>query len=146
MSTQTVQISEEIQAELTLLRGFKELLAERTGYYFGAKALSKTMSDDTADERKVVNVASKKVRTSIVTLIEEPTKKHSKAVTDSQVSLKIAKEANKTVREPHMAKISPLKKIVRYIDVVAVPDSLKELGTPVSPKFSLSDWAKQALE
>ena len=144
-ATQTVQIPEEIEQELTLLRGFRELIGERTGYFFGAKALGKTMSDETADERKAVTTASKSVRQAIAELIEHPTKKNSKVVVTNQATLAEAKLANRTARKPHMAKISPLRKIVRYIDVVAVPDSLKELGHPVQPIFSLSDWATKAL-
>jgi len=145
METTQIQIPEEISQELTLLRGFKELMAERTGYYFGAKALGKTMSDETADERKAVTTASKSVRQAITTLIEQPTKKNSQDVVISQATLKVAQEKNMTARKPHMEKISPLRKIVRYIDVVAVPDSLKELGYNIKPIFSLSDWAKKAL-
>lgn len=145
METATIQIPEETQAELTLLRGFRDLIAEKTGYFLGAKALGKTMSDETADERKAVTTASKNIRQAIATLIEQPTKKHSQEVIDEQALLKVAQEKNNTARKPHMEKISPLRKIVRYIDVVAVPDSLKELGCPVQPRFSLSEWAKKAI-
>jgi hypothetical protein len=32
------------------------------------------------------------------------------------------------------------------MDNVAIPDSLKELGYPVEPRFSLSEHVKKALE
>lgn len=145
MTQQTVQIPKEIEKELTLLRGFRDLVGQRTGYMFGAKALSATMSKDTKTQREAVSEAGKKVKEGIELLIEQPTKENSKNVLDAQSKVTKVKKANQKAREPHMKKISPLRKAVRYIDTVAVPDSLKELGKPVSPRFSLSDWAKKAI-
>lgn len=140
-----IQIPKEIEKEITLLRGFKDLVAERVGYYFGAKVLGKTMSEKTVEERKAVRTASKSLKEAVNQLIEEPTKPNSKEVKNCAKVLEQAREKNKEARKPHMQKISPLRKAVRYIDTVAVPDSLKELGTPVQPRFSLSDWAKKAI-
>lgn len=143
---ETVQISKEMEKELTLLRGFRDLLAERTGYYFGTKALGKTMSEKTEAERKDVRTASKGFKDAVNQLIEKPTKQNSKEVKTCAKALEQAKEANKKARKPHMQKISPLRKAIRYIDTVAVPDSLKELGKPVNqPIFSLSDVIKKAI-
>ena len=145
MAQKTVQIPKEIEKEITLLRGFKDLVAERTGYMFGAKVLGKTMSEKTEVERKAVRTASKSLKDAVNQLIEEPTKANSQVVQKSAKELEKARDKNKEARKPHMQKISPLRKAVRYIDTVAVPDSLKELGTPVQPRFSLSDWAKKAI-
>lgn len=143
--TQTVQVPKEIEKELTLLRGFKDLVAERSGYFFGAKMLTKTMNDETAKERKAVREASKSLKEAVNQLIETPTKQNSKTVQNIQEQLKEAREKNKKARKPHMQKINPLRKATKYIDVVAVPDALKELGTPVQPRFSLSEWVKKAI-
>jgi len=145
MTQRTVQIPKEIEKEITLLRGFKDLVAERTGYMFGAKVLGKTMSEKTEAERKAVRTASKGLKDAVNQLIEEPTKPNSQAVQKSAKELEKARETNKEARKPHMQKISPLRKATRYIDTVAIPDSLKELGTPATPRFSLSDWAKKAI-
>jgi len=145
MAQQTVQIPKGVEKELTLLRGFKDLVAERTGYMFGAKVLGKKMSEDTEAERKAVRTASKAVKDAVNQLIEEPTKPNSKVVQKSAKELENAREKNKEARKPHMQKISPLRKASRYIDTVAIPDSLKELGKPVTPRFSLSDWATKAI-
>lgn len=148
----SVQIPKEIEKELTnlretntLLSGFKDLVAERTGYMFGAKVLGKTMSEKTEAERKAVRTASKTLKDAVNQLIEEPTKPNSQEVQKSAKELEKARDKNKEARKPHMEKISPLRKAVRYIDTVAVPDSLKELGSPATPRFSLSDWAKKAI-
>jgi len=150
--TQQVQIPKEIEKELTnlrktntLLSGFKDLVAERTGYMFGAKVLGKTMSEKTEAERKAVRTASKTLKDAFNQLIEEPTKPNSQAVQKSAKELEKARDKNKEARKPHMQKISPLRKATRYIDTVAIPDSLKELGSPATPRFSLSDWAKKAI-
>lgn len=143
--TQQVQIPKRIEKEITLLRGFKDLVAERTGYMFGAKANSEIMSKETKTFRQAVTEASKTLKDSIELLIEQPTEKNSKDVKTATSEVTKAKKANKKAREPHMKKISPLRKAVRYIDTVAIPDSLKELGSPATPRFSLSDWAKKAI-
>ena len=145
MAQKTAQIPKEISKELTLLRGFRDLLAERTGYMFGAKALSTTMSEKTEKERKVVTDKGKSVKEAFTTLIEQPTKQHSENFLQVQKELVDAQKVNKKAREPHMAKITPLRRAVRYIDVVAVPDALKQLGSPALPRFSLSDWVSKAI-
>lgn len=141
----TEQIPKEIENELTLLRGFKDLVAERSGYFFGAKMLTKTMSKETSKERKAVRETSKSLNEAVSQLIEEPTKPNSKTVQNLQTQLKDARKKNKKARKPHVEKISPLRKATKYIDVVAVPDALKELGQPVQPSFSLSDWIAKAI-
>ena len=145
MSQKTVQLPKEIEKEVTLLRGFRDLVGKRTGYMFGAKVLGKTMSEDTAEVRQASTQAGKAVRKAVKKLIKTPTKENSQKVTDAQETLTEAQEKNKTARKPHMKKIAPLRKIVRYIDTVAVPDSLKELGRTVTPLESLSEWAKKAI-
>jgi len=139
---QTVVIPKELEQEVTLLRGFRDLVHEGAGYMFGAKALSQTMSDETATERKAVTDTGKAFRKALKTLIKTPNQANGKKVRELQVKVTDAKEKNKTAREPHMKKITPLRRADRYIRVVAIPDSLKELGTPVTPRFSLSEWAK----
>lgn len=145
-TAQAVAIPVEVEEELTLLRGFRDLVAERTGYFFGVKALSKTMNEETANERKAVRETGKQLKEALSELIETPTKQNAASVQDLQKKLAAAKEANQKARTPHMKKINPLRKAVRYIDLVAVPDSLKELGKQVVPIFSLSDWIKKAIE
>ena len=145
MAQKSVQIPKEIEKEITLLRGFKDLVAERTGYMFGAKVLGKKMSTETKTQRDAVSKAGKKLKEGIELLIEQPTEKNSKNVQTATREVKEAKKTNRKAREPHMKKISPLKKATRYIDTVAIPDSLKELGSPATPRFSLSEWAKKAI-
>lgn len=142
---QAVVIPAEVEEELTLLRGFRDLVAERTGYFLGSRVLTKTMNEETAEERKAVREAGKALREAISTLIAEPNNGNAQTVKDLQGKVKEAKENAKKAREPHMKKISPLRKAVRYIDTVAVPDSLKELGKDVVPIFSLSDWINKAI-
>lgn len=143
---ETVQIPEEIESELTLLRGFRDLVAERAGYFFGAKMLTKTMSDETAKERKAVRETSKSLNEAVSQLIETPTKQNSKTVQNLQKQVEEARKTNKKARAPHVKKISPLRKATKYLDVVAVPDALKELGHPVKPVFSLSEWVAKAIK
>jgi alcohol dehydrogenase class IV len=54
--------------------------------------------------------------------------------------LKEAKEQN------GYGKVKMLNKGMKYIDNVAIPDSLKELGVQLQPAFSLSEWVKKAVE
>jgi len=60
-------------------------------------------------------------------------------------AIKTARETLNKVAKPFREKISPLAKAQRYLDNVAIPDALKELGTPIQPRFSLSKWMGDAL-
>lgn len=142
---ETLKQIEQLEEQVTLLTGFRDLVAERTGYMFGAKALSTTMSEKTEKERKVVRDKGKSLKEAFETLIEQPTKEHSANVVTIQKEVDEARKVNKKAREPHMVKITPLKRAIRYIDVVAVPDSLKQLGVDVAERFSLSKWVSKAI-
>jgi regulator of sigma D len=143
VETTALVIPEEIEQELTLLRGFRDLAAERTGYALGVSALNAEMKDATEEQRKASNEARKNLRQNLETFIQNGDfEGYKKALEEVERTGKTLKEA----RKPHMAKISPLRKGIKYIDNVAVPDSLKELGVTVQPAFSLSDWIKKAVE
>jgi len=148
LSAQEIVLPKKIEEEMTMLRGFRDLVAERTGYFFGAKMLNKTMNEKTEVERTAVRETSKQIREAISTLIETPSKENASTVLTAQKANKDAKEVNSKVRKPHMKKINPLRKAVRYMDTVAIPDGLKELGVKTTElaRFSLSKWVAQALE
>jgi regulator of sigma D len=140
---QALVIPAEVEQELTLLRGFRDLVAERTGYALGVSALNAEMRDATAEQRKASNEARKNLRQNLETFIQNGDFEGYKKALDE---VHKTGEALKEARKPHVAKISPLRKGIKYIDNVAVPDSLKELGVTVQPAFSLSDWIKKAVE
>jgi len=138
-----VTIPGAVEEELTLLRGFKDLVAERTAYALGSKVLGREMSDATKGERKAVNEARKTLKTNIENFIR---KADIDGYTEIVEQIKGLSAKLKEVRKPYMAKINPLRKAVKYMDNIAIPDSLKELGVTVQPSFSLSDWVKKAVE
>ena len=145
--TQQVQaeviIPEAVQEELTLLRGFRDLVAERTGYALGVIALNAEMKEATAEQRKANLEARKHLRKSLEDFIKNADfEGYKKAIEEIEKTGKALKEA----RKPHMAKITPLRRAIKYIDNVAVPQSLEQLGVKVQPAFSLSDWIKKAVE
>ncbi len=145
--TQQVQaeviIPEAVQEELTLLRGFRDLVAERTGYALGVIALNAEMKEATAEQRKANLEARKHLRKSLEDFIRNADfEGYKKAIEEIEKTGKALKEA----RKPHMAKITPLRRAIKYIDNVAVPQSLEQLGVKVQPAFSLSDWIKKAVE
>ena len=142
----TVKLPKQIEEEMTMLRGLRDLMGERVGYFFGAKMLGKKMNEETETERTAVRETGKKLREAISTLIETPSKENAVAVLTAQKANVEASEVNSKVRKPHMKKINPLRKAFRYIDTVALPDSLKELGKPATPRFSLSKWVTEAIE
>jgi len=73
------------------------------------------------------------------------TKGDIKAYESALAKLKTAREALSKVAKPFRDKISPLAKAQKYLDNVAIPDGLKELGTQVQPRFSLSNWMNDTL-
>jgi len=139
----TVQIPEEVQEELTNLRGFRDLVAERTGYMLGRKAKQAEMNEATKKERKKANEIRKTIRENIPQWIAdanvEEYEKQTKALADAS---KVVSEKSKPYREV----INPLTKAIKFIDTVAVPESLKLLGVQPQPRFSLSDFIQAELE
>ena len=65
MEAQTVQIPVEVQEELENLRGFRDLLANRTGYMLGRKAQQKKMNTASKKERETANDIRKVIKKGI---------------------------------------------------------------------------------
>jgi len=143
--TQTAN-SVPIADQQALQSAFVELVGERWGYFMARRMKTTEMSEKTKAESKTARDLANKVRDTIEELIKSPSEKLSAAIKTTREELKTARKALKDARKPYMEKITPLAKAIRYCDNVAIPDSLKELGHPVAPRFSLSDWAKQAIE
>lgn len=141
--TTQIAIPEEVEKEVTLLRGFRDLVAERMGYWLGRRLTQQEMNEKTADERKKVREIRKEITDNLEDYIRN-------AQIDTYLSkvqaLKDAKAVVTKASKPFRKKISPLSKATRYLDNVAIPDALKELGTPVQPRFSLSKWISDALK
>jgi len=137
--TETVQVVPE---ELTLLRGFRDIVHERWAYMLGRKLKQSEMTEKTEKERKVVATARKDLKDSITKIIENA---DMKGYVAKQESIKKANEALAEVAKPLREPISVLAKGVKYMDTVAIPDALNELGKPVQPKFSLGKWLDDAL-
>jgi regulator of sigma D len=101
------------------------------------------MKEATAEQRKANLEARKHLRKSLEDFIKNADfEGYKKAIEEIEKTGKALKEA----RKPHMAKITPLRRAIKYIDNVAVPQSLEQLGVKVQPAFSLSDWIKKAVE
>lgn len=144
MTEQTqVQVPVEVSDELVLLQGFRDLVGERYGYFLGRKVKAKKMNDDTAEERKAVSLISKTIADSIPQWIADANTEEYNA---QKKALKDAIAQRKEAQAPYREEIKPLADAVKYMDSTAIPDALKELGCPVQPRFSLSDYIKEAIE
>ena len=132
-----------IEQEVVLLRGFRDLVAERMGYVLGRRLTQQEMNEKTEAERKKVAEIRKEITEKLETYIKDADIQTYQA---RQKALKDAREVLKKTSEPFRTKMTPLAKAQRYLDNVAIPDALKELGTPVQPRFSLSKWIETAIE
>ena len=135
-----MELPVEVQEELSNLRGFRDLIGERWGYWFGRKMKQQEMSEACKEERKAVSEIRKSIK------IEEFIQNSD--LDGYNAKMKEIKEAREVVTKkakPFLEKISPLSKAVRFLDSVAIPDALKQLGTPVQPRFSLSEFISQQL-
>jgi len=140
-TAQTVAIP--VEQELTLLRGFRDLVGERWGYFMGRRLTQQDMTTKTEAERKAVAEVRKAITgDNLKTIIA---KADVKTYETTLAKIKEARETLGKVAKPFREKISPLAKAQKYIDNVAIPDALKELGTPVQPRFSLSKWLETAI-
>ena len=146
--TAQVVIPKAVQKELSLLRGFRDLVGERWGYFVGRRMTQADMSDKTKAERKKVTEIRKGINDNFESFIEgeTPAKDFIASYIKAQKELKDAREVVSKKAKPFREKIKPLRKAQAYLDVVAIPDALKELGTPVQPRFSLSKWVKNAMQ
>jgi len=129
-----------------LQEAFVELVAERWGYYVGRRVTQQDMATATKDQTKTVRDLTKKVNEAIEEFIVEPSDDLRTQILNGRKAVVEAKKIVKEARAPFMKKIAPLAKAVRYCDNVAIPDSLKELGHPIQPRFSLSDWVQDAIK
>lgn len=136
-------VPKEVEQELTLLRGFRDLVGERWGYWLGRRVTQQEMNEKTKDERAKVREIRKEINEHIEEYITNSDIETYKAKVSE---LAEAKKVVAKVSKPFREKISPLVKAVRYLDNVAIPDALKELGTPVQPRFSLSKWINDAIK
>lgn len=133
----------EVSESLVLLEGFRDLVGERYGYFLGRKIKAKQMNEKTADERKAVSDIRKTISESIPDWIENANVKEYNA---QKKALKDADAKRKKAQAPFRKEIDPLAKAVKYMDSTAIPDALKELGAEPTPRFSLSDYVKEAIE
>lgn len=140
--TAQVVVPKEVEQELTLLRGFRDLVGERWGYFLGRRMTQVDMNEKTKEERKGV----REIRKEITDNLEEYIKNADiDTYLSKQKSLKDAREVVSKKAKPFREKINPLRKAQRYLDTVAIPDAMKELGTPIQPRFSLSKWVTDAM-
>jgi flagellar biosynthesis/type III secretory pathway protein FliH len=138
-----VVIPKELEQEITLLRGLRDLMAERVGYAMGAKALSKEMSNATKEQRMASNEARKFLRENLENFIRNGDYEgYQKAVEKVNKASETLKEA----KAPHLAKITPLKRAVRYIDDIAVPSFLTTLGKTPQAIFTPASWVVEKIE
>ena len=142
-SQKTVELPKAVQEEMDNLRGFRDLMAERTGYYLGRKAKQAEMNTATKTERKTAGGIRTVIRESIPTWIAESN------VSEYEKQTSLLSEASKVVSEkskPFRVQIKPLTQAVKYIDNIAVPAVLEQLGMNLAPTFTLSDFIKAKLE
>jgi len=101
------------------------------------------MTEKTEAERKAVAEIRKEITgDNLKTIIS---KADIRTFESKLSAIKTARETLSKASKPFREKISPLAKAQRYLDNVAIPDALKELGTPVQPRFGLSKWINDAL-
>lgn len=146
----TVQVTEEVPAmpveqELTLLRGFRDLVGQRWGVFVGRRLKQQDLTEKTEAERKAVNEVRKEIKKNIPDWIANG----DKASYDTKMAdFKTASEAYSKAKDatgiPPV--IKQLARGQRYLDNEAIPNALSELGTPVQPAFSLAEWLKNRLE
>jgi len=143
--TQAVEVAlpESVEEELTNLRGFRDLVNERFGYWLGARLTQQEGNQATEEKRKAVREAGKAIRNGVEEIIKAADVDKWHTLNDQ---LAEAKKAVKEAMKPFAEKMAPLRKAVRYLDNVAIPDAMKELGTPIAPRFSLSEYIANALK
>ena len=144
-STEPIEISAQ-PTRLEMLEMFADLVAEQVGYKLGRKAnvseANKTVKADATKAREI----GKEFKEAISALRKEPNEANAKTADEKENALVAQRKVVAKARKPFNEKNKPLTDGVKYIENIALPDSLKELGKTVAPRFSLSDWAKKAVD
>jgi hypothetical protein len=158
---QTVTVEAEAEVKrLDLLEAFAELVAERFGYYTARKLKMAEMNEKTEAERKQASAMRKAISFRLKfdrknggysyeigdALREAMTSGNWEAYESKLKELSEVKKSIDNIATPYRKEMNSFNKALRYIDNVCIPDSLKELGHPIQPRFSLSDWVKKAIE
>jgi len=141
-AVEAVEAEVSVDQEITLLRGFRDLVAEGLGYYLGAKAITAEASEKTKDLRKKANGIRKEINSHLEEWIKNSDIESYKAKTTEYAK---ARAKLREAMKPFNERKNPLNKAWRYCVNVAFPDALKELGAPVQPRFSLSKWIESAI-
>lgn len=122
------------------------MVGERMGYFMARRLKQQEMGKTCEKELKAVRETNSSLHDHIVDLIEEEKPELRDAIHKEQKELKGLRKTADEATKPFREKIGELAKAVKYIDNVFIPDSLKELGKPVAPRFSLSEHVAKALE
>lgn len=135
---------EATQEEVTLLRGFSDLVGERMGYFVGRRKKQAELNELTKEEREAVTTIRKGITgKNLVKLITDGNiKEYNEIVATLNTAREVVTEKSKPLR----AVINPLRKAQNYIDTVCIPNALEQLGKPIQERFSLSKWVKEGME
>jgi hypothetical protein len=129
-----------------LLEGFADLVGERYGYFMARRLTQQDMGEKCKAELKAVREKNKEISEAWDKLLETPTAEIVETIKAGMTELKDLRKTASDATKPFRDKIAPLAKAMKWMDNVAIPDSLKELGKEVAPRFSLSEVVTKALE
>lgn len=134
-----------VKQELTLLRGFRDLVGQRFGIFVGRRLKQQELTEKTEAERKAVNEVRKEIKKNIPDWIANGDKaSYDAKMADFKTASEAHSEAKKATGLPPVIKV--LAHGQRYLDNEAIPNALSELGKPVQPAFSLAEWLQNRLE
>lgn len=148
LETQATQLSAEQVSDLI---GFRDIVAERFGYFLGRRLKQQEMNEKLKTDSKALRERRKAIATGYTDYFDidpvktDALKKLKAEITESEKAIKKPLEAFKKAREPFQEAIKPLAQAVRYIDSVVIPDALKEMGKPVAPVTEVSPEITRAL-
>ena len=135
-----------VEQELTLLRGFRDLVGQRWGLFMGRTLQNSDLSEKTETERKAANEVRKDIKTNLPTWIKNADSATYEAKT---AELKTAGETLKKAKDGTgiPEKVKALSQGLRYLDNDGVPKAYEQVsGQPVAPIFSLPQWIADRLE
>lgn len=141
--TQTQTSAQLEEKDAKLLFGFRDLIAERTGYAFGVRVLSEELREATKDQRKAVNEARKNLKQNLETYIKNAD------IDGYKSALALIKERSaelKKASEGTVSKINKLRRAIRFIDNVMTPAFLNQMGVTVLPLREPKSWVEAKIQ
>ena len=136
-------------SRIEMLETFASMVSTRFGIDLGRKLNQAEANKAVKADATKAREASKSFKDALVTLRKAPNKDNADAVDTVEKEVASLRKIVSKGRKPFNEKNKPLVSAIKYLDKVAIPDGLKEIGHPIAPvnnEAGMPEWVRKAVE